>query len=227
MAQIFHPSSNALAKASILGGVLFAAALGALGATVDRSPFVTNQNVIRSQPIPFSHTHHVKGVGIDCRYCHTSVEKSSFAGFPSTKTCMTCHSQIFRDSPMLAPVRESEAQNKPIKWNRVHNLADYVYFNHSVHVAKGVGCNTCHGPVDEMRLMWQHSTLQMDWCLACHRDPGKFIRPKDEIVNLHYDPAKKAEQLGTTPTALQSELLKEYHIRTEGKQLTNCSVCHR
>lgn len=226
MAQIFHPSMNTVAKATIIGGVLFAAALGALGSIVDRSPYVTQQGVIREQPIPFSHTHHVKGVGIDCRYCHTGVEESGFAGLPSTKTCMTCHSQIYRDAPMLKPVHDSWEKNKPIEWNRVHNLADYVYFDHSIHVNKGVGCNTCHGPVDEMRITWQHSTLQMDWCLSCHRDPSKFIRPKDEIFNLAYDPKKKAKDLEVSPAELQATLLKDYHIRTDG-QLTNCSICHR
>ncbi|HEV7302352.1 MAG TPA: cytochrome c3 family protein [Tepidisphaeraceae bacterium] len=225
MAQIFHPRMNTLAKASIIGGVLFAAALGALGAVVDRSPYMTNQGVIRNQPIPFSHAHHVKGLGIDCRYCHTSVEHSGSAGFPSTKTCMTCHSQVYRDSDMLKPVRDSWEQNKPIVWNRVHNLADYVYFDHSIHVAKGVGCNTCHGPVDEMRLMWQHSTLQMDWCLSCHRKPEEFIRPKDEIYNMHYDPKAEAASRGTTVPEMQADLLKQYHIRAG--QLTNCSICHR
>jgi hypothetical protein len=222
---------NTLAKASIIGGVLFGAALGALGMIVDRSPYTTQQGVIRSQPIPFSHTHHVKGMGIDCRYCHTSVEESGFAGIPSTKTCMTCHSQIFRDSDMLKPVRDSWTNNKPIQWNRVHNLADYVYFDHSIHINKGVGCNTCHGKVDEMRLTWQHSTIQMDWCLACHRNPEPNLRPRDEIFNLQYDPKeeakKRSEAAGreVTVSELQSELLKEYHIKAG--QLTNCSICHR
>ncbi len=217
---------NTVAKATIIGGVLFAAALGALGSIVDRSPYVTQQGVIRDQPIPFSHTHHVKGVGLDCRYCHTSVEDSGFAGIPSTKTCMTCHSKLYQDAPMLAPVHKSWNENKPIKWNRVHNLADYVYFDHSIHVNKGVGCNTCHGPVDEMRMTWQHSTLQMDWCLACHRDPGKFVRPKEEVFNLAYDPKKEAEKRKISVADLQASLLNDYHIRTTG-HLTNCSVCHR
>jgi hypothetical protein len=225
MAQIFHHSVNSIAKAFIIGSTLLVVALCTLGWIVDRSPYTTAQGIIREQPIPFSHTHHVKGLGIDCRYCHTSVEESSFAGFPATKTCMTCHSQIYRDAPMLEPVRKSFAENKPIHWNRVHNLADYVYFNHSIHVAKGVGCNVCHGQVDEMRLTWQHATLQMDWCLSCHRNPEKFIRPKDEVFNLQYDPAKEAASRGVSVPSMQAELMKEYHIRAE--QLTNCSMCHR
>ena len=216
---------NSVAKATIIGGVLFGASLGALGMIVDRSPYTTQQGVIRSQPIPFSHTHHVKGMGIDCRYCHTSVEESGFAGIPSTKTCMACHSQIFRDSDMLKPVHKSWEENKPIQWNRVHNLADYVYFDHSIHINKGVGCNTCHGQVDEMRLTWQHSTLQMDWCLSCHRNPEPHLRPKEEVFNVNYDPKQEAAKRNVSVSELQSELLKEYHIKAG--QLTNCSICHR
>ena len=133
----------------------------------------------REQPIPFSHAHHVGGLGIDCRYCHTSVETSSFAGIPPTKTCMNCHSQIWSTSPTLEPVRESFRTGVSIQWTRVNDLPDYVYFNHSIHVNKGIGCESCHGRVDRMPLTWQENSLQMDWCLDCHRDPGKHIRPRD------------------------------------------------
>ena len=144
------------------------------------------------QPVPFSHKHHVSDDGIDCRYCHTSVEKSSFAGLPPTETCMTCHSQIWTDSPMLAPVRASFATNTPLKWNRVHDLPGYVYFNHSIHVAKGIGCSTCHGRVDQMPLTRKTETLYMKWCLDCHRNPQKYIRPRDKIYDMAWQPARRS-----------------------------------
>jgi hypothetical protein len=131
--------------------------------------------VPREQPVPFSHKHHVSGLGIDCRYRHTSVEKSAFAGIPPTDTCMTCHSQLWTDAPLLAPVRESLARHQPMQWNRVHDLPDFVFFNHSIHVRQGIGCATCHGPVDRMPLTWQQNTLFMKWCLDCHKDPAQFI----------------------------------------------------
>jgi hypothetical protein len=176
MAQLFHRSANTIAKVSIVGGVILLASLGGIAHTVDQSPYTTNQSIIREQPVPFSHEHHVKGLGIDCRYCHTSVEESHFAGIPPTKTCMTCHSQIWTNTEVLRPVRESWRTNTPIEWTRVHNLPDFAYFNHGIHVAKGVGCSTCHGPVDRMPLMWQHASLTMSWCLECHRRAGE-VRP--------------------------------------------------
>ncbi|QOV91543.1 cytochrome c3 family protein [Humisphaera borealis] len=225
MAQLFHPSANTLAKASIVGGALLVALLGGIGWTVENSGYVTSQSVIREQPVPFSHEHHVKGLGIDCRYCHTSVEDSHFAGIPATKTCMTCHSQVWTNTEVLRPVRQSWATNTPIEWNRVHDLADFAYFNHSIHVAKGVGCSTCHGQVDRMPLMWQHSPLTMSWCLECHRAPEKFVRPREQIYNMDYRVERDSGRPEKTQAELGAKLVEEYRIRKD--QLTNCSTCHR
>jgi hypothetical protein len=181
MPQIFHHSTNTLAKLSIFGGVfILLAAIWAV-AEINRSSWNTGQWVEREQPVQFSHKHHSGDDGIDCRYCHTSVETSSDAGMPPTRTCMNCHLQIWADSPYLEPVRASWRTGKPIEWTRVHDLPDYVYFNHSIHVNKGVGCSTCHGDVSNMPVMYQASSLQMEWCLQCHRNPEKFVRPKDQI----------------------------------------------
>lgn len=191
--QIFHASTNTIAKLSIFGGLFIAVGLLFLILGIQRSSYVTQAGVAREQPVQFSHQHHVGGIGIDCRYCHTSVETAASAGIPPTKTCMNCHSQIWLSSPYLEPVRESWKTNKPLKWNRVHDLPDFAYFDHSIHVAKGVGCSTCHGRVDRMPLMWQNASLQMEWCLECHRNPEKFIRPKSEIFNMDWPPNNSPE----------------------------------
>jgi hypothetical protein len=219
MAQIFHRSTNVIAKVSILGAVFILAAVTWVLGAINRSPYVTQVNVVRDQPVPFSHKHHVSQLGIDCRYCHTSVEESSFAGIPPTETCMTCHSQIHATSRMLEPVRESWRTNKPIPWTRVHDLPEFVYFNHSIHVKKGVGCTTCHGPVDQMPLMWAENTLHMEWCLQCHREPERFVRPREEVFNTNWQPP--VDQL-----ALGKKLVKEYNIADRTK-LTDCYICHR
>src|SRR5438876_9212241 len=187
MAQIFHRSTNTLSKVSIFGGAIFVVALVSALAAFNRSSFVTEVGVARGQPVPFSHKHHVGDDGIDCRYCHTSVEQSSFAGIPPTKTCMNCHREIWKDSPMLAAVRESYRSGRPLEWIRVHDLPDFVYFDHSIHVAKGVGCASCHGRVDRMPLIYQENSLQMRWCLECHRNPAKYVRPKDQVFNMAYE----------------------------------------
>jgi hypothetical protein len=219
MAQIFHPAMNTFAKASIFGAVFIIAFIAWVGAGVTRSSYVTDEGIAKNQPVPFSHEHHVSGLGIDCRYCHTSVEKSAFAGIPPTKTCMTCHSQIWTNAAMLQPVRDSWLSGQPIRWTRVNDLPDYVYFNHSIHIAKGVGCNTCHGPVDQMPLMYQAKSLQMEWCLDCHKNPEKYVRPKDQVFNMKYQPPSDQQTLGETLVNTQ------YHVHKE--QLTNCAVCHR
>src|SRR3954467_12396598 len=188
MSQIFHRSANTIARVSIFGAVFFIAGLLGLFAEVNRSPWVTDVHVAREQPIQFSHERHVAGNGIDCRYCHTSVENSSFAGIPPTKTCMNCHSQIWTNAALLEPVRASYRSGESLQWIRVNTLPDFVFFNHSIHVTKGVGCNTCHGPVDTMPLMYQQESLQMEWCLGCHRDPGKNLRPRDQVFNMRYQP---------------------------------------
>jgi hypothetical protein len=216
MSQIFHRSANTISRVSIFGAVFIVAALLTLLVMVNRSPWVTQARVAREQPIQFSHERHVAGNGIDCRYCHTSVEDSRFAGIPPTKTCMNCHSEIFSNSPFLEPVRASFSTNTPIQWTRVHDLPDFVYFNHSIHVDKGVGCTTCHGQVDRMPLMWQENTLQMEWCLDCHRNPEKFVRPKEAVFSVDYQPPPDQAELG-------KRLVAEYQIQ----KLTSCSTCHR
>jgi hypothetical protein len=173
-------------------------------------------NVAKDQPVPFSHKHHVGELGLDCRYCHTAVENSSAAGMPPTQTCMTCHSQIWVNSPMLEPVRASYRDDKSIEWIRVNAVPDFVYFNHSIHVNKGIGCVTCHGPVGDMPLTWRANTLQMGWCLDCHRAPEKYVRPREQVFNIHYQAPENQEEVGR-------KLVKEYRIQS----LTNCSTCHR
>jgi len=184
MAQVFDRSSNALARASLVLTGLIVIALGVALNSLQRSPWVTKQGQRPDQPVPFSHKHHVEGLGLQCQYCHTSVEKSSYAGIPPTKTCMNCHSQIWTDAQLLEPVRQSWATGESIQWIRVHDLPDYVYFNHEIHVNKGIGCASCHGRVDEMPLMYEQNTLQMEWCLNCHRNPGVNLRPTSEIYNM-------------------------------------------
>ena len=184
MAQVFDRSSNALARASLVLTGLIVIALGVALNSLQRSPWVTKQGQRPDQPVPFSHKHHVEGLGLQCQYCHVSVEKSSYAGIPPTKTCMNCHSQIWTDAQLLEPVRQSWATGKSINWIRVHDLPDYVYFNHEIHVNKGIGCASCHGRVDEMPLMYQENTLQMEWCLNCHRNPAVNLRPASEVYNM-------------------------------------------
>ncbi len=184
MAQVFDRSSNALARLSLVLTGLIVIALGVTLDQLQRSPWVTRQGQRADQPIPFSHKHHVEGLGLQCQYCHTSVEKSSYAGIPPTKTCMNCHAQIWTNANLLEPVRESWATGASIPWIRVHDLPDYVYFNHEIHVNKGIGCASCHGRVDEMPLMYEENSLQMEWCLNCHRNPAGNLRPTSEIYNM-------------------------------------------
>ncbi|MBP0491406.1 cytochrome c3 family protein [Pararoseomonas indoligenes] len=216
--QIFPPYADTIARAALLATA--GALLGGLGLLIVL-PFtahVTRQDITVEQPIQFSHEHHAGGLGIDCRYCHTSVEQSRFAGIPPTETCMTCHSQIWTNAAMLAPVRRSLAEGDPIRWQRVHRLPDYVYFDHSVHVAKGVGCSTCHGAVQRMQQIRQVAPLTMGWCLDCHRDPAPNLRPKEEIYDMDWSAPANQRQQG-------QKLIHDYLIRTEG--LTDCSRCHR
>jgi Cytochrome c7 and related cytochrome c len=219
MSQVFPKSANAWSKASIIAIVFTLLGLGLIVLTIQRSDFVTNANRFIEQPVQFSHQHHAGGIGIECRYCHTSVEVSPSAGIPPTKTCINCHSQIWNTSPYLEPVRASFRDDKPLNWTRVHDLPDFVYFNHSIHVNKGVGCETCHGRVDRMPLMVQTSSLQMEWCLDCHRDPAKFVRPRDQVTTMGYVPAEAQSVIGP-------RLVSQYKIANE-ENLTNCSVCHR
>jgi hypothetical protein len=215
MPQIFHPSMNTISRATIFGAVFILAILGWLVLTVVRSPYVSGVGVIRAQPVPFSHAHHVAEAGIDCRYCHTSVEQSSFAGIPPTQTCMNCHSQLWAESPMLEPVRASYRDDTPLVWNRVHDVPDYAYFYHNIHVQRGVACATCHGQVAEMPLTWKTSTLYMEWCLECHRDPAKAMGP----------PAAVFASAGLPGPVISFESPVE-RKNPHGALLTNCSVCH-
>ncbi len=219
MPQVFSARSNIIAKAAILGGVLSLVLLLWAGLIYTRSSYGTGIGLSRVQPVPFSHQHHAGVLGIDCRYCHTSVETSAFAGIPPTKTCMNCHSQMWVGSDMLEPVRESYRTDQPLRWQRVYNLPGFVYFDHSVHVQKGVGCSTCHGRIDEMPFTYQVPSLLMEWCLECHRNPSGKLRPREEVFNMNY--RQPDDQL-----ALGRKLVKEYEIK-DPVQLTSCSVCHR
>ena len=214
--QIFHHSTNLVARVSIYGGLFFVILAGYVIYALTGSPYVTDVNEAREQPVPFSHRHHASELAIDCRYCHTSVEQSSFAGIPPTQTCMTCHSQIWTNAPLLEPVRQSYRSGKSIEWTRVNMLPDFVYFNHSIHVAKGVGCTTCHGDVGGMSLTYAANTLQMSWCLGCHREPEKYVRPKEYIFSTTYRAPSNQLELG-------QRLIKEYKIHTS----TDCYTCHR
>jgi hypothetical protein len=219
MPQVFHRSFNTISKVTLFGAVFILAGLGWVAWVMARSSYITNAGVTRNQPVPFSHEHHVTGLGIDCRYCHTSVEDSSFAGMPPTKTCMNCHSQIWVGSPMLEPVRESYSTGKPLEWNRVNRLAEFVYFDHSIHVNKGFGCSTCHGDVNKMPLMWQHGSLLMEWCLECHRSPAEHVRPRDKVFDMTWEPPADQAERG-------KELLQKNHVRAPD-EITHCSTCHR
>jgi hypothetical protein len=216
MSQIFSRSANALAKSSLIGVLVLGGFATWVIFVLMRSDYVTAANESVEQPVQFSHLHHAGGMGIDCRYCHTSVESAGFAGIPPVKTCMNCHTQLFADQAYLEPVCVSYRTDLPIQWIRVHNLPDYVYFNHSVHLKKGVGCETCHGRVDRMPLTYQQSSLQMEWCLDCHRDPARFVRPRDAVFTMGYEPAEPQGTLGP-------RLVQEYGIQS----LTSCSTCHR
>jgi hypothetical protein len=218
MAQIFHHKTNVLSKASIIVGGLLAVGGLALVLGLARSPYVNNVGVTREQPVPFSHKHHINGLGIDCRYCHISVEETAFAGIPAVKTCMTCHSQIWTEAQILEPIRASYRTDKAIEWLRVHDLPDFVYFNHSIHVRKGVGCESCHGRVDQMPLMMKAKSLDMQWCIECHKQPEKFIRPREYVFQMGWKP--DSDQL-----ALGEKLIGDYHI--DKAKMTNCSICHR
>ena len=230
--QIFHRSANVISRASIYAGIFTLA--GVLWACIQfqRSPYVTYAGIARPQPVPFSHQHHVAGDGIDCRYCHTSVETSNFAGIPPTKTCMNCHSQIWTNADLLEPVRESFRSGKSLVWSRVNDLPDFVYFDHSIHINKGVGCNTCHGPVDRMPLMYNYASLQMEWCIECHRAPEKNLRPREQVFNMRYEqptrdlPVVVDEKSFTHQIDLGKYLVQKYNVRSV-MDITSCSTCHR
>ena len=216
MAQIFPRSANKYARGSIVAVGLLLATVGASLFALSKSSYLTRAQTVVDQPVQFSHQHHAGGIGIDCRYCHTTVETAASAGIPPTKTCMNCHSQIWSTSPFLEPVRASFRDDTPLRWTRVHDLPDFAYFNHSVHVKKGVGCSTCHGRVDRMPLMYQEQSLQMEWCLDCHTNPEKYVRPREAVFQMDYEPPADQLELGR-------RLVKEYDIES----LISCSTCHR
>ncbi len=230
--QIFHRSTNTIARATIYGAIFVVAVLFWGLNEFQRSPYITYAEVARPQPVPFSHQHHVAAMGIDCRYCHTSVENSDFAGIPPTKTCMNCHSQIWTNAKLLEPVRESYRTGKPLVWTRANDLPDFVYFDHSIHISKGVGCNTCHGPVDRMPLMYNYASLQMEWCLNCHRNTEQYLRPRDQVFNMRYEQPSGAQPVVidgkayTDQVSLGVDLKKKYGLRTVA-DITSCSTCHR
>lgn len=250
MAQIFKPSANAITAATLYGVAIGVPTVWLALAALSRSPANTKVSVPLNQPVPFSHQHHAWELGIDCRYCHTSVEKSSYAGLPATETCMSCHSQIWTNSPLLEPVRQSYETGTPIKWNLVNKVPDFVHFNHSIHIARGLNCNTCHGPVQHMHITYKGNPFQMQWCLECHRAPDRYIykdetrpdlSPRQQVFNLYWKYQKtgmkgltyREQELmegtfqGTNDQAERAkgkELVKYYGIKVQ--QLADCSVCH-
>ena len=218
MGQIFRPYADTVARAILLAVLVMPFAGVAFAYWVSRSEYVTDQSTTLDQPVPFSHKHHVGGLGLDCRYCHAGVETSAVASVPPTNTCMTCHSQLYTQTAILAPVRTSLAEGHPIHWSKVNKLPDYVYFDHSIHIAKGVGCSTCHGAVDHMPLIRQTAPLTMGWCLDCHRDPAPNLRPATAV----FDP----DWVAPADQAAQGRILLA-HNQIDVNHLTDCSVCHR
>jgi hypothetical protein len=218
MAQLFPPSSNSFARASVVGIPLLVFGALAVFGLLYRSSYVNRVLVARRQPLPFSHKHHVGQLGIDCRYCHAGVEVSAFAGLPASETCMSCHAQIWADSPVLAPLRESYRENRSLRWTRVNQLPDYVYFNHAIHLHKGVGCSTCHGRVDRMPLTFRQEALTMKWCLSCHKDPAPYLRPRAQVFEMGW-------QAPADQRARGQALMQRYRI--DKQRLADCSVCHR
>jgi len=214
--QLFSRNADAIARL-----ILTAAALLAIGVPVFliwwvRTPYVTGQFSQIAQPIPFDHRHHVVDDGIDCLYCHSDAERSPHAGVPSTELCLNCHNQIWNNSPVLERVWQSRRDRQPIRWQRVTYLPDFVFFNHAIHVHKGVGCETCHGRVDRMARVYQVAPLTMGWCLECHRAPETRLRPLDAVTTMGYRPPRPQAALGP-------ELAQRYHVRS----VTNCTACHR
>jgi len=248
VAQLFKPYANVVARTSLVLGGAAPVLIGLAAAVYSRSPYNTKVEVPLNQPIPFSHQHHVAELGIDCRYCHTSVEKSSYAGLPPTETCMSCHSQIWTNSPLLEPVRKSYEDNTPIVWNKVNTVPAFVNFNHSIHIARGINCNQCHGPVNDMQITFKGRAFQMQWCLQCHRSPEHYLykdpeaaSPRQQVFKVYWDLQEK----GVTGMSPREQALvkgeeqesNDPHDIAEGKKLVNslgvkvqqladCSVCH-
>lgn len=218
MPALFTEKHNTIAKLSLIaiGGILACAFV--IGEIVKWSPYMTQTGVPLAQPVAFSHRHHVKELGFDCRYCHTSVEKSSTAGLPQTHICMTCHSQIWTNSKLLEPVRRSWKERRPLAWNCVYRLPRYVYFDHSIHIAKGVGCSTCHDRLDEMPITWKARAFYMRECLACHRQPERYLRPIDQVFAQDWTPPSDQLERGR-------EFVRDRRINKQ--RLMDCYTCHR
>jgi hypothetical protein len=216
---IFPPRSNTIARASLVAIPLLLVVIVGFLVLYGESSAVTKVGVAVPQPVPYPHNLHVAVLGLDCRYCHDSVDQAAFADIPPTETCMTCHSQVALTNPVLAPVRDSYQTGKPIEWTRVNQLPDFVYFNHEIHVSKGVGCETCHGRVDQMTTDVKANSFYMSWCLDCHRNPAPYLRPLDKITTMGYKPAGDQAVIG-------AQLMKQYNI-LPSTQLINCSICHR
>lgn len=238
MAQIFHPSTNTLSRVSLVSLIVVPGLLLAVGSSITRSPANTHVAVPLEQPVPFSHEHHNVELGIDCRYCHTSVEKAGYSNVPPTETCMSCHSQIWTNSPLLEPVRQSYRTGEPLRWSRLNKVPDFVYFNHSIHIAKGINCNNCHGPIQKMQLAYKGKAFFMAWCLECHRAPEKYIGKKEEVFNI-YERYQRGEVTAKGEVALMNgfpynrtpeeldegrRLVKEYNVKVQ--QLADCWTCH-
>ncbi len=219
---IFPPWSNYLLPVLVIL-VIFAAAYLPVLLVLGLDPRTTDVGYAPDQPVEFSHALHVGQLGLDCRTCHSNVEDSSFAALPTTQTCMSCHTNIRADSPMLEAVRDSYETGEPLAWRKVHDLPDHAYFDHAAHVNKGIGCVTCHGPVDQMEKMYQHEPMSMAWCLECHRNPERHIRPREEVFNMDWDPQRDA---GRSQEQLGRELLKEYGVESR-YSMESCSRCHR
>ncbi len=218
MPAVFSPRANLIMRLAVIALIAAPIAAGAGWYTWFVSPYRSDVGRAVAQPVPFSHAHHVGGLGIDCRYCHQDAETSAFAGLPATDTCMHCHWQVWTEAPMLAPVRASWRTGQRLRWRRVNETPDFVFFDHSIHVKNGIGCTTCHGQVDRMPLMWKAHTLYMQWCLECHRDPAPHVRPPEEIYSVDYRPPADARARG-------ERLMETYGIDLTG--LTDCTACHR
>ena len=220
MAQLFRPGANTLVRVVLAGIVVGPLLAFLIGATIVRAGYVTGEGRFVDQPVPFSHQHHAGDDHIPCRYCHTGVETQAYAVVPPTRTCMTCHSQLWTNAAMLAPVRESLASGRPIAWKRVNRLPDYVYFDHHVHVRNGVPCAACHGDMRRMPLTRQGAPLTMGWCLDCHRSPeDRIVAPAREFEGDPY--------AGRTPDDRAYARAVMAHIARSGRDLTDCTVCHR
>jgi len=218
-AQIFSRNANANLRVTLIAITLLLLGIIAAWIGIYLSPWMSDQSVAKAQPVPFSHAHHVSQLKIDCRYCHNTVDRAATAGFPATETCMSCHSQVWTNSPLLQAVRDSYKNDTPIVWNRIYDLPAFVYFNHSIHIAKGIGCTSCHGQIGSMPLTSKAQPLYMGWCLGCHRDPAQNIRPRDQVFNVDYN-------VQSLSLAERQQLVIDYKIPTDGR-LTNCYICHR